>query len=99
MNNDIIVEIRPSKTSSALKAMAEVTVQTALGELTISKLKIIHEEGKDAWVAYPDITYKPKGSDDYRRLKIVLPSKRLDQAIKDAVLEKYSTMKFEDVPF
>ncbi|MCB2229878.1 SpoVG family protein [bacterium] len=93
MSENVIVEVRKKENLGSLKATAEVTLQTSHGELTISKIKIIHQEGKEPWIAYPDISYKPKGSDEYRILKVFIPSKRLDQVIKQAILDKYSTFK------
>ena len=99
MEDEIIVEIRSIETEGAAKANVQVTLQTANGELTLCRFRIIHEEGKDPWLAYPRISYKPKDSNEYRNLKILLPSKRLEQAIRDAVIEKYSNMKTEKAPF
>lgn len=95
MDNNIIVEIRPNDTGTAFKASAEVTLMTAFGEISLSRLRVIHQDGKEPWVSYPEISFIPKNSDITCYMKIILPSKRLDQEIKKAVLDKYYQLKTE----
>lgn len=62
MNTDLLVELRLLETDNAVKASVEVTLQTEHGELTLARLKVIHQDGKNPWVAFPDIRYKDSSS-------------------------------------
>ena len=81
--------------SSSAKASAQVTLTTDYGELTLCRLKIVHQDGKDPWVAYPTIDYKDRESGDYRHLETVKPGVRLKKAISEAVLTKYAELGVE----
>ncbi len=90
MQNEMLTEVWLKDGDQAIKASATVTFQTEFGELTIAQLKVIHQEGKNPWVAMPDIRYKDTTSDEYINLKTVIPGARLKKAISDAVLSKYA---------
>lgn len=95
MSNDMLVEVRLIEGEKAAKASAEVTLQTEGGELTLSRLRVIHQDSKDPWVAYPDIRYKDESSGEYRNLKTIQPGARLKKAISEAVLAKYAELGVE----
>ena len=99
MINEIIVELRKIENGKSAKVKAEVTIDTPFGEITICRLRVIHQDGKEPWVAYPEIRFLPQDSTEYINLKIILPSKRLRAAISDAVIQKYESMKFDAPPF
>ncbi len=87
---EILVELRMTESEAAHKANANVTLQTDFGELTIIRVKVIHQDGKKPWVALPNIRYRDKSTDEYKNLNILLPGARLKKAISDAVLTKYA---------
>jgi len=95
MSNEMLVEVRPIEGDRAAKAFAEVTLQTEHGELTLSRLRVIHQDGKEPWVAYPDIRYQDNSSGEYRNLKTIQPGARLRKAISEAVLAKYAELGVE----
>ncbi len=99
MDNEIIVELRQIEDNKFSKAKAEITLQTPFGEITITRMRVVHQDGKDPWVAFPEIPYQPKDSSEKRYLKVILPSKRLRAAISEAVLNKYGSMKFNEKSF
>ncbi|MFH1892057.1 MAG: septation protein SpoVG family protein [Candidatus Zixiibacteriota bacterium] len=89
MSDEIIVDIRLVTDRKAQKAEASVTFETSHGELTIRRLRIIHEDGKDPWIAFPTIDYADKQTGAYRHLAILAPGARLRRAVTEAVLEEY----------
>ena len=95
MSPEMLAEVRLIDGDKAAKAAAEVTLQTECGELTLSRLKVIHQDGKGPWVAYPTIDYKDRETGDFRHLEIVKPGARLKKAISDAVLTKYAELGVE----
>lgn len=95
MSIEMLIEVRPIDGDKAVKAIAEVTLQTEQGELTLSRLKVIHQDGKDPWVAYPTIDYKDRESGDFRHLPVITPGVRLKKAIQSAVLKKYAELAIE----
>lgn len=95
MNEPILVELRLLEGDSAAKASADITLQTELGELTIARLRVIHQEGKEPWVAFPDIRYRDSTTGEYKNLKVVLPGACLKKAISRTVLEKYAEIGIE----
>lgn len=92
MSLDLLVEVRLIDGDSAAKAYAEVTLQTEQGELTLSRLKVIHQDGKEPWVAYPTIDYKDRESGDFRHLDVIKPGVRLKKTIQNEILEKYAEL-------
>jgi hypothetical protein len=95
MSKDILVEVWLTEGESASKASAQVTLTTELGELTLCRLKVVHQDGKDPWVAYPTIDYKDRETGDYRHLDTIKPGVRLKKAISVAVLIKYAELGVE----
>ena len=89
MCKKMFVEVSPFDGDSAAKAGAEITFETEFGDLTISRFKIIHQDGKNAWVAFPNIRYQDEKSGEYRTLQIIIPSRRLRRIITDQILSKY----------
>lgn len=88
--SDLLVELRKTEGETAAKASADVTLQTDFGELTIARIKVIHQVGKKPWIAMPDIRYRDSETDEYKSLKVILPGARLKKIISDAILEKYA---------
>ena len=95
MSQSMLVELKMIEGETAVSASADVTFQTEFGELTLSRLKVIHQDGKEPWVALPDIRYKDTQSGEFKNLKVIIPGARLKKAISDAVLTKYAELGVE----
>ena len=52
-------------------------------------LKVIHSDGKDPWVAFPNNRYKDAKTGEYKNYEIIGTSKRLKNKITELVLDKY----------
>lgn len=91
MPQEMLIETWPMDGDSA-KASAQVTLMTDYGELTLCRLKVIHQEGKEPWVAYPTIDFKDRESGDFRHLDIIKPGVRLKKLISEAVLAEYAEL-------
>ncbi len=96
MQDQILVEMKPLQNQNPKKATVDITFDTTHGELTIKKLNVIHQDGKDPWVAFPQINYPDKNTGEFRNLRIVFPGSRLKKAITDAVLNEYSILCHTD---
>ncbi len=94
MTNEMLIEVWPVDSDTA-KASAQVTLMTDCGELTLCRLKVVHQDGKNPWVAYPTIDYKDRETGAYRHLETVKPGVRLKKAISEAVLAKYAELGVE----
>jgi len=90
MFDSVLVDLKLLDSDNAAKASADVTFDTAFGELTLSRLRVIDQEGKEVWVAFPDIRYQDRETNEYRSIKVILPSMRLRKAISNAVIDKYA---------
>lgn len=95
MSQEMLVEVWLMDGDSSAKASAQVTLNTDHGELTLSRLKVIHQDGKDPWVAYPTIDYKDRETGDYRHLDTIRPGVRLKKVISEEVLAKYAELGVE----
>lgn len=95
-DQNIIVELK-LRESGNLKAFADVTIPTALGDLTAKGFRIVKKEGEAAWVGFPTSSYTNK---DGKRIdnQILETSKGLKKKICDLILAEYKT-KTESVPF
>jgi DNA-binding cell septation regulator SpoVG len=99
MNNEIIVDLRLVNDQKAAKAIANITFDTAFGELTLERLRVIQQNGKEPWVAYPTIDFKSNETGEYVHLPIIKPGARLTKAISDAVLDEYKKTLDSKEPF
>ena len=70
-----------------LKAFADVTIPSAIGDLMILGFRVIHEDGKHPWVGFPSNSYPKDGKIVNKRLLDV--SGAAKRAIADAVLREY----------
>jgi len=74
--------------AGSMRATAEVTIQTALGALTVSGFKVIEKEPGKPWVGMPSKEYVGKdGTKKYQKL-LEMP-KALLRAVTEAVLAEY----------
>ena len=95
MLQEMLIEVWPTDRNSSAKASAQVTLLTDYGELTLSRLKVIHQDGKGPWVAYPTIDFKSRETGEFRHLSVITPGVRLKRAIQAAVLVKYAELGVE----
>ena len=98
MAEKLMVGLRIVDNMDPVKALAEITIPTEFGELTIVRIKVIHQNGKEPWVALPDIRFKDS-SGEYRSVPIVIPGRRLKSTISETVLSKYREGLENDPPF
>lgn len=88
----ITVDVRLLSDAKPVAGLANVTIETALGELTIRKVKIIHQDDKQPWIALPNNDYKEQGSGEWKHVPILDLGVRLKKAVFEAVLIKYSEL-------
>lgn len=67
----------------ALKAFADVT----FGILTVRGFRIVQQDGKQAWIGFPQITYEKNGQNKFSEL-LEIP-RSLKKEITDALLAEY----------
>ena len=85
--NSINVDIRPHE-KGQLKAFADVTISTGVGEMTILSFRIIQKDGNPPWVAYPAINYTNKaGEPKEQQVILLVPSNR--RKLTQAILAKF----------
>lgn len=70
-----------------LKAFADVTIPSALGDITVLGFRVIREDGKNPWVGFPSNSYPRDGRIINKRLLDV--SGRAKREIAQAVLSEY----------
>ena len=80
------VDLRPVRFGK-LKAFADVTIPSALGDLTILGFRVIDENGKGPWVGFPSNSYPKDGKIVNKRLLDI--SGRAKREIAEAVLLEY----------
>ena len=99
MENDIVVDLRLINDQKSTKAYGSVTIPTRFGDITILKLRVIHQDQKEAWVALPQISYPDKQTGETRHADVLDLGVRLKLAVADAVLAKYRELTESDAPF
>ncbi len=91
MTQEMMADVRLVENLKPVTALATVTFDTVFGEITISRIKVIHSEGKQPWVALPDIRYKDKAG-EFKSIQIIIPGFRLKKAIFEVVINKYQEL-------
>lgn len=99
MENQIVVDLRLVKDQKVAKAFGSVIVPTAYGDLTILKVRVVHQDGKEPWMALPTNDYKDKETGDFKHSNVVELSARLKKAVSDCVLARYRELLESGVPF
>ena len=99
MQTEVIIELRLLDNQKSAKAIGNVTLVTDLGDATILGIRVIHQDGKEPWVAFPQLEYESKTTGKRERKNVIDLGRRLDKTIKDAVLEKYKELSTNNVPF
>lgn len=85
-NGKLRVDLRPVQ-SGKLKAFADVTIPSVLGDLMILGFRVIHEDEKHPWVGFPSNSYPKDGKIVNKRLLDI--SGRAKREIAKAVLLEY----------
>lgn len=70
-----------------LKGIADVSIQTAVGEITLRGFKIIKADGEPPWVAFPSNSYTKDGK--VVNAQIIETSRGLRRRIIDEILAAY----------
>jgi DNA-binding cell septation regulator SpoVG len=89
MNSEILVELRPVEGQKKLRAFANITFDSAHGEITIYGFKVIEKDNGELWVAPPSTGKKDESTGDFRNFNIVKPGARFKAAYEDAILAEY----------
>jgi len=85
----MIVEVRTYE-SGTLKAFADVTIPTQLGEVTLKGFRIVQKDGAEAWVAFPTVSYEKDGERVNKPvLEMPIGTRKL---ISDAILSEFKTI-------
>lgn len=92
---NIIVELKVFERGN-LKAFADVTIPTQLGEITVRGFRVIQKDGAGAWVGFPSTSYTKDGKTVNNQ--IIETSKSLKRKITDLILAEYKRTT-ESVPF
>ncbi len=92
----ILVEVRLYE-SGSLKAFANVTMPSEVGELTIKGFMVFQKDGKSPWVAFPNNKYTNKDGEEIKN-QIIETSKAVKRKLEDLILAEYKR-KTEEAPF
>jgi DNA-binding cell septation regulator SpoVG len=85
-NDKIIVELRLHE-SGKLKAFADVTIPSTLGEITVRGFRVVQDGTAAPWVAFPTISYMKAGAKVNKQ--IVEVSRGLKSQLADSILTEY----------
>lgn len=83
----IQVDLRHTDGKNAIKAYADVTIATALGEVTVKGFRVVEKEGKKRFVGLPEITYQKNGKPERRPLLQMRDG--IQQRLGEAILAEY----------
>ena len=86
--SDIAATIYLFKNADSLKAYADVTFHSKVGEITIRRFKVIQAPSRKLWVALPQFEYKTFLKSKY--VDAVLLPKRIIRRIQRIVLKAYA---------
>jgi len=82
----ITVELKPFE-SGALKAFADVSISSGLGEITLKGFRVVQKPEQDPWVGLPTISYIRAGQTVNKPLLELSATLRRD--IVQAILVKF----------
>jgi hypothetical protein len=88
----MFVELWSVLDDKTVKASGDIVLQFSLGELTIRKVKVIHQDGKHPWVKLPEIRYLDQKSEEWKSISVLVPSRQLRKHITDEVLKVYESL-------
>ena len=81
------VDVRHTRTGN-IKAYADVTVPTALGEITLKGFRVVQKDGQAPWVGFPNSTYTKNGKAVTR--PFLEAREALLRQIAEAILAQYA---------
>lgn len=84
-----VVNLRPSSSTSSVRAYADVRLNSDAGAVKILGLSIVETEGKSPWVAFPQ---KP-GKNGKKYFPVNEAEGKLKELIANAVLDAYQSSK------
>ncbi len=87
MNSKIKVVIRRVKDTEPLLAFADITLRVKFGEITIKRFKILENDSKKPWVAFPQAQYQTFLSTKY--INLLHMNKRVEDYIKNQIMKEY----------
>ena len=73
--------------SGQLKAFADFTLQTPLGEITIRGFRVVQKDGGEPWIAFPAMSYQKDGEAKFKDL-LDMPQ-ATHRKIAEAILAEY----------
>ena len=82
----ILVELRRMERGN-LKAFADVTIPSELGEITLRGFRVVQKGGEEPWVAFPSSSYTKNGQ--IINKTIIEVSRGLKRQIVDAVMAEF----------
>ena len=91
MVNMFSVTLKKLENSKQVKAIVSVTVMSEQGEFTINGFKVIHQDGKEPWVAMPENRWHDSKG-EFRNYQIVEAGKRFHRFITDIILKEYEAL-------
>ncbi len=83
----IITEVRPIESAGSIKAVATVTFQTPLDEITVNGFKVIQKDTEEPWVGFPQNSVCKDGNTRY--FPILEVSKKMKRQIADVILAEF----------
>ena len=89
-DSKILVELRIIDKGS-LKATADITLPSDLGDVTVRGFRVIHDGSKAPWVGYPSSSYVKNG--ETIRYPLLQLSARLKNHLAEAILAEYERQK------
>ena len=80
--------------SGQLKAFADVTLHTSLGEITIRGFRVVRNAGFQPWVAFPRTSYQKNGETKAKDLLDMLQA--MHRKLADAILAAFKRLTQND---
>ena len=87
--DQIFIEIKILDNPNKLKAFADVTFTTSIGELCVKSFRIVDpEDGKALWVGFPQTSFQKNGKTQY--IQLLELGKKARHQLQDKILEEYA---------
>ena len=87
---EAVIEVKPIQSGKSLKAVADFTLTTDEGEITITKIRVIQDGSSPPWVALPQESYQKNGETKYS--PVIVTSKKFKRWLDEKVLEQYRAL-------
>lgn len=91
--SDITATVHIFKDAENLKAYADVTFRSRVGEITVRRFKVIATDSGNFWVAHPQFEFSTLFSKKY--VDAVVLSKRTMRKVQRIVLKEYHRRLYE----